>query len=154
MPFKHRASLPLRRIHAFWCPASQPTISVLGTIPSPPSALSRTEVGTASGGPTISWFPHLPILVGGNGEKRTLKTCAKYADIATSTSTIRAVRMCSSTRSQCLNATARTFSTIPAEIEPKTLDRMQQCQLLHQLARSIRGRGRRRDHVLQRTYET
>ena len=25
--------------------------------------------------------PHLPILVGGNGEKRTLKTCAKYADV-------------------------------------------------------------------------
>ena len=25
--------------------------------------------------------PRVPILVGGNGEKRTLKTCAKYADI-------------------------------------------------------------------------
>ena len=25
--------------------------------------------------------PHLPILVGGNGEKRTLKTCARYADV-------------------------------------------------------------------------
>jgi F420-dependent oxidoreductase-like protein len=32
-----------------------------------------------SPGPTQR--PHIPILIGGNGEKRTLKTCAKYGDI-------------------------------------------------------------------------
>ncbi len=31
--------------------------------------------------PPCAQSPHVPILVGGNGEKRTLKTCAKYADI-------------------------------------------------------------------------
>ena len=31
--------------------------------------------------PPCAQRPHLPILVGGNGEKRTLKTCAKYADV-------------------------------------------------------------------------
>ncbi len=31
--------------------------------------------------PPCAQTPHLPILVGGNGEKRTLKTCAKYDDI-------------------------------------------------------------------------
>ncbi len=31
--------------------------------------------------PNCFQTPHLPILVGGNGEKRTLKTCAKYADV-------------------------------------------------------------------------
>ena len=31
--------------------------------------------------PACTTKPHTPILVGGNGEKRTLKTCAKYADV-------------------------------------------------------------------------
>ena len=91
-----------------WAPAG--TCSTASRSPRRPAGTTSSTTCATHPTPVQA---HLPIMIGGSGEKKTLRTVAKYADMWNGMGS----SMSSPARCRSCGSTARTSGAIPSEIE-------------------------------------